>query len=122
MATYKTAIASAMSSNSWTDTAASGTEVEASSSAITVHQVRIVNTANTTKLYLKCYNLAASSLTVGSNNPDLILPVEASSSVEYSFHPGVVFGTALSYAVVTAGGTAGTTGPGTAITVEILMS
>lgn len=122
MATFKTAIASAISSNSWTDTAASGTEVEASSSAVTVHQVRIVNTANATKLFLKCYNLAASSLTVGTNNPDLILPVEASSSVQYSFHPGVVFGTALSYAVVTVGGTTGTSGPSTAITVEFMTN
>tara|TARA_R110000824_G_scaffold52371_1_gene145312 strand:- start:44 stop:412 length:369 start_codon:yes stop_codon:yes gene_type:complete len=122
MATFKTAIASAISSNSWTDTAASGTEVEASSAAITVHQVRIVNTANATKLFLKCYNLAASSLTVGTNSPDLILPVEASSSVQYSFHPGVVFGTALSYAVVTVGGTTGTSGPSTAITVEFMTN
>ena len=122
MPSFKTAIASGISSNKWTDTAASSTEVEVSSSSVTVHQVRIVNTANTTKLYLKLYNLAASSLTVGTNNPDVILPVEGSTSVEYAFDPGIAFGTALSYAVVTSAGTAGTSAPSTAITIELLTS
>ena len=122
MASFKTSIPSGISSARWTDTAASSTEVEVSTSAINVHQVRIVNTANATKLYLKMYNLVASSLTVGTNNPDVVLPVEASSSVEYAFDPGVVFGTALCYAVVTVGGTTGTGAPSTAITVEILTS
>ena len=122
MASFKTAIPSVISSNRWTDTAASGTEVEVSTSAITVHQVRIVNTANTTKLYLRMYNLVASGLTVGSNSPDVVLPVEASSSVEYAFDPGIVFGTALCYAVNTTGGTAGTSSPSTAITVELLTT
>ena len=120
MATYKTSISGSISDAKWTDDAATATEVEASSSAINVDQVRIDNTANSTKLYLKLYNLAASSLTVGSNSPESILAVEAGSSVEYGFDPGMVFGTALCYAVVTTGGTAGTAGPGTAITLEIL--
>jgi hypothetical protein len=122
MASFKTSIPSGISSVKWTDTAASSTEVEVSTSSINVQQVRIVNTANATKLYLKMYNLAAGSLTVGTNSPDVVLPVEASSSVEYAFDPAIAFGTALCYAVVTAGGTTGTTGPGTAITVEILTS
>ena len=122
MASFKTSIPSGISSVKWTDTAASSTEVEVSTSSINVQQVRIVNTANATKLYLKMYNLAAGSLTVGTNSPDVVLPVEASSSVEYAFDPAIAFGTALCYAVVTVGGTTGTSGPGTAITVEILTS
>tara|TARA_R110002020_G_scaffold226137_11_gene436567 strand:+ start:505 stop:873 length:369 start_codon:yes stop_codon:yes gene_type:complete len=122
MATYKTSISGSISDAKWTDDAATATEVEASSSSINVDQVRIDNTANSTKLYLKLYNLAASSLTVGSNSPESILCVEAGSSVEYSFEPGMAFGTALCYAVVTTGGTAGVTAPATAITVEILTS
>ena len=122
MATYKTTISSAISSNRWTDTAASSTAVEASSASIHIHQVRIVNTANTVKLYLKIYNVAASSVTVGTTSPDVILPVEASSSVEYTFDPRIELATALSYAVVTAPGTAGTSASSTAITVEFLTS
>jgi hypothetical protein len=122
MASYKTTIPSGISSSRWTDTAASGTEVEVSTSSINVQQVRIVNTANTTKLYLKLYNLTAGSLTVGTNSPDVVLPVEASSSVEYAFDPAIAFGTALCYAVVTTGGTSGTSSPSTAITVELLTS
>tara|TARA_R100001163_G_C5067002_1_gene205787 strand:+ start:1381 stop:1749 length:369 start_codon:yes stop_codon:yes gene_type:complete len=122
MATYKTPISGSISSNLWTDTAASATEVEASSSSINVHQVRIINTANSVKLYLKLYNLAASSLTVGSNSPEAILPVEAGGSVEYSFDPGMAFGTALCYAVVTTNGTAGTTAASNAITIELATS
>ena len=120
MATYKTSIPGTISDSKWTDDAATATEVEVSSSAINVDQVRIDNTLNSTKLYLKLYNLAASSLTVGTNSPESILPIEAGSSVEYTFDPGMVFGTALCYAVVTTGGTAGTAGPGTAIPLEIL--
>ena len=122
MATYKTAISSAISSSRWTDTAASSTAVEASSASIHIHQVRIVNTANTVKLYLKIYNVAASSVTIGTTSPDVILPVEASSSVEYIFDPRIELATALSYSVVTAAGTAGTSAPSTAITVEFLVS
>tara|TARA_R110000824_G_scaffold276694_1_gene465112 strand:+ start:702 stop:1070 length:369 start_codon:yes stop_codon:yes gene_type:complete len=122
MATYKTAISSAISSNRWTDTAASSTAVEASSSSLNIHQVRIVNSANTTKLYLKIYNVVADSVTVGTTSPDAILPVEASSTVEYIFDPQIALATALSYAVVTAPGTAGTSAPSTAITVEFLVS
>ena len=122
MATFKTSIPSSVSSAKWTDTAASSGEVEVSNASITVHQVRIVNTANATKLYLKLYNLTTASLTVGTNAPDVILPVEASSSVEYAFDPGIAFGTALSYAVVSNAGTGGTSAPGTAITIELLTS
>ena len=122
MPSFKTTISSAVSSAKWTDTAASSTAVEVSSGSINLHQVRIVNTANTTKLYLKLYNVAASSVTVGTTDPVCILPVEASSSVEYDFDPQVAFATAMSYAVVTTGGTAGTTAPSTAITVEFLTS
>ncbi len=122
MASYKTSISTSISSARWTDTAASSTAVEVSSSSINVHQVRIINTANATKLYLKLYNVAASSTTVGTTDPIAVLPVEASSSVEYDFDPQIAFGTALSYAVVTTPGTAGTTAPGTAITVEFLTS
>jgi len=122
MATYKTSIAGSISSARWTDDAASATEVEVSTSSINIHQVRIDNTANSTILYLKLYNLAASSLTVGSNSPESILPVDAGSTVEYDFDPGMAFGTALCYAVVTTPGTAGTTAPATAITLEILTS
>ena len=122
MATYKTSIPSAISAVKWTDTAASATEVEVSTSGITIHQVRIVNTANTTKLYLKLYNSNASGLTIGTSAPEVVLPVEASSSVEYAFDPGIVYSAALCYGVLTTGGTAGTTGPTTAITVELLTS
>lgn len=122
MASYKTSIATAISSAKWTDTAASSSAVEASSASASLHQVRIINTANTTKLYLKLYNLASGSVTVGTTDPVCVLPVEASSSVEYDFDPSVAFATALSYAVVTTPGTAGTTAPSTAITVEFLLS
>ena len=122
MASFKTAISSSISSNKWTDNAASSTAVQVSSGSIDVHQIRIVNTANSTKLYLKLYNIALASTTVGTTDPMAIFPVEASSSVEYAFDPSLEFGTALNYAVVTTGGTAGTSAPSTAITVEFLTS
>lgn len=122
MASFKTSIPSSISSNKWTDNAASSTAVQVSNSATNVDQIRIVNTANSTKLYLKLYNLASASVTVGTTDPVAILPVEASSSVEYAFDPNLELTAALTYAVVTTGGTAGTSAPSTAITVEFLTS
>tara|TARA_R110000824_G_scaffold190165_1_gene371586 strand:- start:320 stop:685 length:366 start_codon:yes stop_codon:yes gene_type:complete len=82
--------------------------------------VEIDNTNNTAISYLKLYNHA--SPTVGTTAPDLVLPAPASTKLTYAIPQGVAFGTAISIAATTAGGTAGTGSPSGAVTVNILTS
>ena len=88
--------------------------------ACTIHSVMIENLSNAVLEYLKVYNAVAP--TVGTTDPDMILPVNASDIVVYTFKDGMAFfTTALSYACVTAAGTAGTTSPGSNVKVTITI-
>lgn len=79
----------------------------------TLYLVEVDNTANGAASYVKFYNTA--TVTVGTTAPDLIIMVPASSRVNCMFSTGIAFGTAFSHACVTAGGTGGTTSPGSAV-------
>lgn len=65
--------------------------------------------------YVKIWNTASGSVTVGTTVPDEIIYVPAGQIVEHflftSSVSGKTFGTALSAACVTTGGTSGTTAP-----------
>lgn len=87
--------------------------------AATLYAVVVDNSANAAITYVKLYNVA--SPTVGTTVPDVILQVPVSVSRTYFFKQGLVFSTALSFAAVTAGGTAGTTGPTSAVIVDFLL-
>lgn len=100
-----------------TANAATGTAVKASSA--TVYMVDIDNTANAAVSYVKFYNLGTGSVVVGTTAPDMILMAPLSARQVWSFTPGEVFGTALTVATVTAGGTAGTTTPSSAVIVRV---
>ena len=84
-------------------------------------QVKIDNTANSAKSYVKLYDTVTGSVTVGSTEPEFILPCAASSTAEYSFFPGVVFGTELCAACVTTAGTSGNTNPSNSVIVRFLF-
>jgi hypothetical protein len=64
--------------------------------------------------YIKFFNLAQGSVTLGTTVPDEVIYVPANQKVTHIFFTGAVigktFGTALSAAAVTTGGTAGVTG------------
>lgn len=77
--------------------------------ATSVYAVFIDNNANAAIEYLKFYDNA--DPTVGTTAPDMILMVTASTRALYVFRGGIPFATALSFAAVTAPGTAGVTGP-----------
>lgn len=108
----------------YTDTNIGGSTVDGiKSSSARVYYIYVDNTLNAAASYVKLFNLASGSTTVGTSVPDLILYVPASSVVTQSFvtaaAPGLVFGTALSAACTTAGGTAGTTAPNSAVTMTV---
>jgi|SRR6267378_2519133 len=116
------AIANA-ATNLWYDSSAGATAVNVKGSSTTAYAVYIDNTLNAAISYFKMYNNAAP--TIGTTAPDEIIMVAASSKITIPLQtgnppvPGKVFATALSYACVTAGGTAGTTAPTSAVPVEI---
>lgn len=77
--------------------------------ACSVYAVVIDNNLNAAVTYVKFWDNAIP--TVGTTAPDMILPCDLSDRVAYVFRLGIPFATALSMAALTAGGTAGVTGP-----------
>ena len=83
-------------------------------------QVKIDNSANSAKSYVKLYDAALSGVSVGTTEPDFILPVAAESTAEYSFFPGVFFDTGLVAACVTTAGKSGSSNPSNSVIVQFL--
>jgi len=84
--------------------------------AATIYALTIDNSANAAASYIKFYNVAVP--VVGTTDPDMIIMIPASTSRTIVFKGGNNFATSLSYAGLTAGGTAGVTGP----TSDVIMS
>jgi hypothetical protein len=103
-----------------TDSNATKSGVKASSGAM--YSIIIDNTGNAAVTYLKLYDAASGDVTVGTTAPDWIIKVPASTKLEVLFPETIAFGTALTEASVTAGGTAGSTGPTTDVPVTILYT
>jgi hypothetical protein len=104
---------------------AMGSTVEGikASSAI-VYSVIIDNSANSgAATYVKLYNLASGSVTLGTTSPDEVIYVPAGAIITHVLYTsataGKTFGTALSAAAVTTGGTAGVTAPSSSTVVTI---
>ena len=86
-----------------------------------VYMVDIDNTANAGQaVYVKLYDNA--SPTVGTTAPDIVCLATQGIRRQYVMPEGVAFGTAISMCCVTAGGTAGTTSPSSAVIVRLLTS
>ena len=104
------------------DTSSNATPEDASSSTGTLHQVYIDNSANSAQVYLKLYEAAKGSVTVGTTPPSFIFSCPASSSRQFNFVDGIAWATALSFATVPAGGTGGTTSPSSAVVVRLTIA
>lgn len=86
----------------------------------TLYTVDVDNSANAASSYVKIYNNA--SPTVGTTSPDLVVFANAGERRQFVIPEGVSFPTALSFACVTVGGTAGTVNPSSPVVVRILAS
>ena len=86
--------------------------------AATIYAITVDNTANGVVEYTKLYNNAAP--TVGTTDPDVILMTTLSAVRTYVFRNSLNMATALSFATVTAGGTAGVTNPVSTVIVNIV--
>mgnify|MGYP003152881810 CR=1 FL=1 len=88
--------------------------------AAVLYGILIDNTANSAASYVKIYNHAGP--TVGTTVPDFVFACPASVTRQYTMAGGVALGVGISYACVTVGGTAGTSSPGSAVLVRILVT
>ena len=103
-----------------TETAAGATAVAVKASSGTLYTVEIDNTANAANSFVKIYDLASGSTTVGTNNPDVVLKAPASTKLTYQFSQGIAFGTAITMACLNSAGTAGTAAPSSGVTVKFV--
>lgn len=106
------------------DTAMGATADAVKASSAVVYAVTVDNSGNAgAATYVKLFNLAAGSVSVGTTAPDEIIYVPAAAIVTHTFftgaNPGKTFGTALSAAALTTGGTAGTTPPVSSVSVSV---
>lgn len=101
------------------DTAIGNAVDAVKASSTKLYYVIIDNTANVASSYVKLFNVASGSVTVGVTAPDEVIYVPASSIITHMFFtgaaPGKVFGTALTAICVTTAGTAGNTSPSSSV-------
>jgi hypothetical protein len=124
MAITQVTVASPSAEIIFTDTAIANTADAIKASSALVYYVVVDNTLNGAASYVKLYNLAGGSVTVGTTVPDMVLMAVANKVNTYvlstAASPGLTFGTALSAACVTTGGTAGVTSPSSSVVCTIV--
>jgi hypothetical protein len=104
----------------YTDTSITNATDAVKASSAVLYSVLIDNSANAgAASYVKLYNVASGSVTVGTTAPDEIIYVPQGVVVTHFLYtgavPGKTFGTALTACCVTTGGTAGNTGPSSSV-------
>lgn len=105
------------------DVSATSTKQAPYSSSKTLWAVYVDNTLNTTQtVYFKLWNIASGSVTVGSTEADMIIPVAGGKKRQITVDQGIVFGTAMVYACVTGAAASNSTSPSNAVPISILAS
>ena len=95
-------------------------EANINSGAATLYGIRIDNSLDSAANFVKLYNNVAP--TVGTTVPDIVVKIGAGRTRHIMFPKGIAFGTAISFACVTTGGTAGTTNPVNTVKVYLLIT
>ena len=86
-----------------------------------LYMVQIDNSVNALEvLYLKVYD--ALSPTIGTTAPEWVFKIKGGQKKVYAIPDGIEFDTGLSFAILTAAGTSGTTGPTVNVPVVFLTS
>jgi len=122
MAISKTILPDRFGDNFSKVTGANNTAVAIATSSSVIYAIEVDNTANSADSFVKLYNLAAASVTVGSDDPNIILKGPATKKVTYHFDQGITLGTAVSLACVTLPGTAGNSSPTSSVTVKVIYT
>lgn len=116
MAITQVTLASPSGLIQFTDTVIGSTADAVKASSAKVYSVFVDNSANGgASTYVKLWNVASGGVTVGTTVPDEVIFVPGGAIVEVLYFtssaPGKTFGTALTAAALTTGGTAGVTAP-----------
>ena len=103
----------------FTDTVNANAAVSVVATAAVIYEIEIDNTANAAQdNYAKFYNTAG-AVTVGTTVPDMVIEVRQGTKRTLVIPEGLSYETGLAVATVTAGGTGGTTSPGSAVIVRV---
>jgi hypothetical protein len=86
-----------------------------------LHMLSIDNTGNSAVMYVKFYD-SSSAVTVGTTVPDYVFRADASTRHTLVFPEGLTFANGFTHCCVSAGGTAGTTPPGSAVTIRYVTA
>ena len=85
------------------------------------YMIDIDNTVNKEDVHLKLWN-TTSSVTVGTTVPNMEVKCTGAVREVISFPAGITFGTGMTLAMTTEGGTAGVTNPTNAVPVKLLLA
>lgn len=89
-------------------------------SAGVMHSITIDNSANVAVSYVKMWDLAVGSVTIGTTVPDWIIKMPASTKRTIPIPDGLAFATGLSVATTTTALLAGATSPASAVAIGIV--
>lgn len=102
------------------ESALAGTVSGVKSSSLVIHSIVADNALNGAVTFLKMWNVASGSVTIGTTAPDWIIPIPASVKRTMVFPEGLAMTTALTIAATTTAALAGVTGPSSSFLFEIL--
>lgn len=104
------------------NSATNATKNAVKASSGTIYAIIVDNAANAAVTFVKLWNVASGSVTVGTTAPDFCFQIPASTKTTLVFPEGIAFDTALTEASVTTAGTAGVTGPSSSVILTIIYT
>ena len=108
-----------LAANIFTDTVSANASVAVTTASTIIYMLDLDNTANGAEdNYVKLYNTAG-AVTVGTTVPDHVFEVRQGIRLVIVIPQGMTLQTGVAVSTVTAGGTGGTTSPGSAFVVRI---
>ena len=106
----------------FTETDLENTAISVQASSTTIYEIEIDNVANAAQdNYVKFWNTAG-AVTVGTTVPDMVIEVRQGVKRSIVIPDQLIYETGLVVACVTAGGTGGTTSPGSAVVCKIVYA
>ena len=121
MATYTLTLGTPSSSKVLVNTDVDETEDEMILVSSVLQAIEIDNTANSANTYVKLGNTTAANIVPDTTHPDWIFLAPAAATTTYLFPIGTTMDAAITVWAVTDAGTAGATGPTSAVTVRMLI-
>ena len=120
MAISQINVSSLFGENIYTDTNIGSTVDAIKGSSALLLYVTVDNSANVSATYVRLWNTAGGSVINGTTAPDQVLYIAANKIQTFVMYtgsaPGVTFGTALSAAASSTGGTSGSAAPSSPVT------